>query len=140
MEAEDKINNEKLYTLLKVVGVKDMNKGSMQEEFSTPDNYRRHFEKVSKDRFERTMEEIEEVKNSIPQIEDIEKLERAAEIEEETSRNEFQNEVTKLKNGAPGEDGVLIKVLRQAGDEIMKCTLEIVQRMIGQMQIPGRET
>ena len=50
-------------------------------------------------------------------------------MEKEISRNEFQNEVMKIKNGAPGEDGVLMNVLRQAGEETMNCTLEIVQRM-----------
>ena len=82
---------------------------------------------MSSDRFERPMVEIEEVKDSRPQIEDIEKLKRVEEIEEEISRNKFQNEVMKIKNGAPGEDGVLMNVLRQAGVETMHCTLEIVQ-------------
>ena len=52
------------------------------------------------------------MKDSILQIEDIEKLKRAEEIEEEISRNEFQNETMKIKNRAPGEDGVLMNVLR----------------------------
>ena len=128
-EAEKEKNTGKLYKLLKEIGVKDMSKGTMQEEFFKPEEYRRHFEKVSTDRFERTMEEIEEVKDSIPQIKDFEKLKRAEEMEKEISRNEFQNEVMKIKNGAPGEDGVLMNVLKQAGEETMNCTLEIVQRM-----------
>ena len=37
------------------------------------------------------------MKDSKPQIEDIEKLKRAEEMEEEISRNEFQNEVMKIK-------------------------------------------
>ena len=75
------------------------------------------------------MEEIEEVKDSIPQITDFEKLKKAEEMEKETPRNEFQSEVMKIKHGAPGEDGVLMNVLRQAGEETMNCTLVIVQRM-----------
>ena len=71
-EAEKEKNTGKLYNLLKEMGVKDMNKGTMQEEFFTPEEYRRHFDKESTDRFERTMEEIEEVKDSIPQIRDFE--------------------------------------------------------------------
>ena len=84
---------------------------------------------MSKDRSERPMEEIEEGKDIIPQIEDIEKLKRAEEMEEEIAKNEFQNEVMKLKNGSPGKDGVMMNVIRQAGEETMNCTLEIVQRM-----------
>ena len=75
------------------------------------------------------MEEIEEGKDIIPQIEDIEKLKRAEEMEEEIAKNEFQNEVMKLKNGSTGKDGVMMNVIRQAGEETMNCTLEIVQRM-----------
>ena len=84
---------------------------------------------MSKDRFGTTIEQIEEVKDNIPQIEDIEKLKWAEEMEEEITRNEHQNEAMKLKNGAPGEDGALMKVLRQAGEETMNCALEIVQRI-----------
>ena len=54
-EAEEEKNTGKLYKLVKVIEVKNMSKGTMQEEFFTPDEYRRHFEKVSKDRYERTI-------------------------------------------------------------------------------------
>ena len=37
-------------------------------------------------------------------------------MEEEISRSEFQNEVMQIKNGVSGADGVLMNVLRQAGE------------------------
>ena len=128
-EAEEEKNTGKLYRLFKVIRGKDTSKGTMQEEFFTPEEYRRRFGKVSNDRFERTMENIEEVKDIIPQIKDIDKFKKAKEMEEKKPRNEFQNEVMKIKNGTPGADGVLMSVLRQAGEETMNCALEIVQRM-----------
>ena len=42
----------------------------MREELCTPNEYKAHFEKVSKDRFERTVEEIDELKHNIPTMED----------------------------------------------------------------------
>ena len=128
-EAEKEKNTGKSYKLLKEIGVNDMSKGTVQEEFFTPEEYGRHFEKVSTDRLERTKDEIEEVKDGMPQMKDFEKLRRAEEMEKEISRNEFQNVVMKIKNGAPGKDSVLMNVLRQAGEETMNCTLEILQRM-----------
>ena len=39
----------------------------------------------------------------------------------------------RIKIGAPGEDGVLINVLRQAREETMNCSLEIVCRFLGEV-------
>ena len=69
------------------------------------------------------------MRDSILEIEDSDKLKRAEEMEEEISRNEFQNEIMKIMSGAPGGDGVLLNMLRKAGEDTMNCTLEITQGM-----------
>ena len=38
-----------MYNILRDIGVRDANKGVMIEEFFTPNEYKAHFEKVSKD-------------------------------------------------------------------------------------------
>ena len=57
---EQKHDSRNMYKILKDIGVRDVNTEVMREEFFTTNEDRPHFEKVSKDRFERTMEEIEE--------------------------------------------------------------------------------
>ena len=63
-----------MYKILRDIGVRDVNKEVMREEFFTPNEYKAHFEKVAKDRFERTVEEIDELQHNIPKIEDEEYL------------------------------------------------------------------
>ena len=73
---------------------------------------------MSKDRFERTMEEIEELKHNIPEIEVEEYLKRADLMEQEITKNEFDREIKLIHNGAPGEDGIMIKTLKNAGEKL----------------------
>ena len=87
--AEQKYDCKKMYKILRDIGVRDVNKKVMREEFFTPNEYKAHFEKVSKDRFERTVEEIDELKHNIPKIEDEEYLKRADLMGQEISKNEF---------------------------------------------------
>ena len=70
--AEQKYDCKKMYRILRDIGVKDVNKEVMIEEFFTPNEYKAHFEKVSKDWFERTVEEIDKLTHNIPKIEDEE--------------------------------------------------------------------
>lgn len=41
-----------MHKILKDIGVREMNKDLMKDEFFTPDEYKARFEKVSKERFE----------------------------------------------------------------------------------------
>ena len=59
--AEQKHDSRNVHKILKDIGVRDVNKDVMREEFFKPSEYKAHFEKVSKYRFERTMEEIEKL-------------------------------------------------------------------------------
>ena len=59
-----------MHKSLRDIGVRDVNKQVMREEFFTPNEYKAHFVKVSKDRPERTAEEIDDLKHGIPKIED----------------------------------------------------------------------
>ena len=60
--AEQKYDCKKIYKILRDIGGRDVNKEVMREEFFKPNEYKAHFEKVSKDRFEGTVEEIDELK------------------------------------------------------------------------------
>ena len=67
--AEQKHDSRNMYKILKDIGVRDVNREVMREEFFTPSEYKAHFEKVSMDRFEKTVAEVEELKHNIPKIE-----------------------------------------------------------------------
>ena len=75
------------------------------------------------------MEEIEELKHNILKIEIEEYLERADLMEQEITKNEFDREIKLIHNGDPGEDGVMIKTLKNAGGKTLSCVLEIIQKM-----------
>ena len=44
-------------------------------------------------------------------------------------KNEFGREIKLIHNGAPVEDGITIKTLRDAREKTLSCVLEIIQRM-----------
>ena len=67
--AEQKHGSRNMHKILKEIGVRNVNKEVMREEFFTPSEYKAHFEKVSMDRFEKTVAEVEELKHNIPKIE-----------------------------------------------------------------------
>ena len=58
--------------------------------------------KVSEDRFERTIKEINELKHNIPKTENEKYLTRADLMEQQMSTNEFGREIKLKHNGAPG--------------------------------------
>ena len=47
-----------MYKILKDIGVRDINKEAMREEFFTPYEYMLNYEKVSKERFPRSVGEL----------------------------------------------------------------------------------
>jgi len=51
-------------------------------------------------------------------------------MEQEISKNEFDREIKLIHNGAPGEDGIMVKTLRDARDKTLSCVLEIIRRML----------
>ena len=116
--ADQKHDSRNMYKNLKDMGVRDVDKEVMREEVFTPSEYKAHFEEVSKHRFERTMEEIEELKHNIPKIEVEEYLKRADLMEQEITKNAFDREIKLIHNGAAGEDDIMIKTLKNAGEKL----------------------
>ena len=112
---KQKHDSRNIYKILKDIGVRDVNKEVMREEFFTPSEYKAHFDKVSKHRFERIMEEIEELKHNIPKNEVEEYLKRADLMEQEMTKSEFDRDIKLIHNGAAGEDKIMIRTLKSVG-------------------------
>lgn len=96
----------------------------------TKEEFKEHFQKVSKDRFENTPEEIDEI---IEEIEDISQTDEAKiwseQLDEIPQREEIVEQMKKMKDSAPGEDGVRLSYLTKGGPEILQELIELIQFM-----------
>ena len=100
-----------VYKNLKKLGGRGLTKQAtttnlMKEEF------KEHFQKVSKDRFENTPEEIDKI---VEEIEDISQTEDAKiwseQLDEVPEREEIKEQLKKMKDSAPSENGVRLSYL-----------------------------
>ncbi len=98
-------------------------KGPTDTTTITKEEFRDHFKGVSEERFENTPKEIEAAVN-----EDISNTERAQIwndfLEETPSREEILTEMKKMKDSAPGQDGVRLGMLLKGGEEIISRVVD----------------
>ena len=96
----------------------------------TKEDFRDHFHRISKDRFENSPDEIDNIVN---QVEDIRNTDKACEWREELERvperEEIVEQMSKMKHSAPGRDGVRLIYLLKAGQEIMDRLIAMVAFM-----------
>ncbi|XP_075264195.1 uncharacterized protein LOC142356111 [Convolutriloba macropyga] len=130
-KAEVKGDVRALYKTLRRIGVKDSS--SIEEEYFTPEEFRTHFMKVSEDRFERPVNEILKTAETTS--------ERTANgdadiLDKEISWTEFERELTKIKDGAPGVENVRVSALKCASPEvrtlIYQCILDLLAKPVNE--------
>ena len=128
-EAEERGDSGHMYKNLRKLGRRGQKKATdttnlMKEQF------KEHFEKISKDRFENSPEEIDEV---LSKIEDISQTETAQvwreELERVPEREEIVTQMKKMKNSAPGRDGVRLIYLLKAGPRVLQKLIKMLQFM-----------
>ena len=119
-----------MYQLLKRLGMRD-SKGASANEYSTPQQYKTHFEKVSKERNE---ESDETRKTTIENIKDLRENTAAKVAAEELSSPITQEEILrewgKVKDGAPGIDNVRISYVRLAGKTTQEAVCNVIMGMV----------
>ena len=129
LEAEGRGDHGKLYKTMRELGRRGW-KGPTDTTTITKEEFRDHFKGVSEERFENTPEEIEAAVN---EVEDISNTERAQIwndfLEETPSREEILTEMKKMKDSAPGQDGVRLGMLLKGGEEIISRVVDLVQFM-----------
>ena len=118
-----------MYQLLKKLGMRDSKSASANEYF-TPQQYKAHFEKVSKERNEESDEmrriTIENIKDL---REDITAKEAAEALSSPITQEEILREWEKVKDGAPGIDNVRISCIKLAGKTVQETVCNFIMDM-----------
>ena len=128
-EAGERGDTGAVYKKLKELGTRGMTRAPESTNL-TKEEFKVHFQKISKDRFENDPEEMEATADLVEDISETEEATREAEILNATpSREEILKEMKKMKESAPGEDGVRLIYLFKGGPEVIEKVIEIVQFM-----------
>ena len=130
-EAEQRGDTRKMYKTLKKLGCKDLR--IFEEEHFSPDEFREHFMKVSENRFEREISEIMETAASTTKRTDEEAANAAKHLEREITFAEFQWELGKMKDGAPGCDSVRVSAVKNLNDDAKR---QLFQGMLHHLDTP----
>ena len=94
------------------------------------EDFKQHFQNISKDCFENLPEEINEIINQIENISETEKAKQwRDQMEEIPTGEEIIVQMRKMSESAPGEDGVCLIYLLQAGPEIQQLVIDMVKFM-----------
>ena len=93
-------------------------KGQTDSTTITKENFREHFKKVSEQRFENTPDDIERAVNRVTDISNTDTARQWGEI---------LTEMRKMRDSAPGEDGVRLIMLMEGGEEVTQRIIRLVQ-------------
>ena len=131
-----------VYKHLKKLGQREITKAPTNTTITT-EQFQQHFMKVSEERFENRPEEIEEI---LEEVDDISMTEKAAEIreriglEETPSREEILEQMGKMKDSAPGKDGVRLSYILKGGPALINEVIKLVQFMFENPAIKWEES
>ena len=109
-EAERKNNSRTLYKTLRQIGLKDTR--TIEDEFFTPEEYRSHFMKVSERRNERELEDLMKLADEMIFTPSPNTTAANAKLDAEITYAEFEEELGKMRDGAPGVDGVKVSAIK----------------------------
>ena len=128
--AADRGDTGAVYKKLKQLGTRGMTKAPETTNL-TKEQFKTHFQSVSKDRFENDPEEMEAAADLIEDISNTDKaMEWAAELDLTPSREEILEQMKKMNMvSAPGEDGVRLIYLLKGGPEVLDKIVHMVQFM-----------
>ena len=118
-----------MYKGLKKLGGRGLKKVSAATTI-TKEEFRDHFAKVSAERFENPPEEIY---CAVDESEDLRLDPRTqqwrVELNAPSEREEVLREMDKMRDGAPGEDGAMLRYIVQAGGQALDEIVELVRYM-----------
>ena len=117
-----------LYKTLKRIGIRD--NCTFEDETFSPEEFRSHFMKVSENRYERGRDEIVKTLEEIPERTDQTALEAAIELERVVTWREFETELAKMRDGAPGNYGVRMLAVKVASKPIKQQLHRMIVRLI----------
>ena len=135
-EARDKNDMGKMFKLLRKLGVRDGKITRPGKHFSV-EEYKSHFEKVSQERQEVTNQVMSWVFDRVEDMRSDDMIREAGEeLEKNLEREEIEKAIREIKDGAPGIDGVSIKMIKFAD---WTCKERIVQLIKDMYERPPPE-
>ena len=133
-EAEGRGDHGQMYRTLKELGRRGY-KGATDRTTITKEEFRDHFKAVSENRFENTPQEIEEAVNEGEDLREDETARVWNDMLEQTpEREEILEEMKKMRDSAPGKDGVRLIMLMKGGEEVISRVVKLVQFMFNNSQ------
>ena len=117
-----------MYRSLKKIGTRGKKEKSGTT--ITMDEFKRHFEKVSRDRYEIEPSKLEEAIEGTKDLRyDARAIEANATLNTTPTRNEILEAIKEIRESAPGEDEVRIGYIKMACEEIEEKVIILVQEM-----------
>ena len=118
-----------VYKHLKQLGTRGITKAPETTNIST-EQFKKHFQDISKDRFENSPEDVEEIINLIEDISNTDEAKNYAEILDATpTREEILTQMKFMRESAPGKDGVRLIYLMNGGPELIEKLITMIQEM-----------
>ena len=118
-----------VYKLLKKLGQRGKTTAPITTSI-TMEEFRTQFKSISENRFENRPEDIEEVLEEVIDISQTEKATQMRELLEEIpSHEEIRTQMSKMKDPAPGKDGVRLMYILEAGPVILERLVKMIQFM-----------
>ena len=128
-EARDKNDMGKMFKLLRKLGMRDGKRTRPSEHFSV-EEYKSHFEKVSQERQEVTDQVMSWVLDRVEDMRNDERIREAGEeLEKSLEREEIEKAIREIKDGAPGIDGVSIKMIKFADETCKEGIIQLIKDM-----------
>ena len=128
-DADERNDSGVMYKNLRKLGKRGLTKGP-QTSTITKEQFKEHFQKISKDRFENTPEEIEEIVNQMEDVSMDELAEQCRDFLETSPTNEeIRIQMKEMRESAPGEDGVRLIYIQKAGPRMQAKVMKMVRFM-----------
>ena len=127
-EASQRGDIGEMYSALKSLG--DRNKKAAEGHNITTADFKEHFQQVSQDRYERGAEEIDEAVGAVRDLRGTEEARDAEALLNETPQEEeIERAVKRMKESAPGKDGVRLCYIKEAPPEVKAELVRMVKFM-----------
>ena len=138
MRASKRAHNDmgKMYRILREIGA-GQSKTAPATTTITTGQFKKHFEKLSSQRFERRPQEIERAAaRAEDKRRDPEAIEANQLLNETPQEEEIIEAIKYMKDGAPGEDNLRISYIREAHSSVK---LEVVKAVQVMFEYPAEE-
>ena len=128
-EASERGDQGTVYKQLKKLGTRGMTVATEATNITT-EEFKTHFQAISQERFENNPEDIEETVNLIEDISETDRAKEQAEfLNSIPTREEILTQMNKMRESAPGKDGVRLIYLQKGGPELTDRLVSMIQEM-----------